>query len=127
MSENMNCRWSATTLKLTAAPAACSLLKCPRCYESLLHHGRVTVFDREEDDGQTMVTTVEAKGSATRGRPPDEVANPSFRRDGIAIAFKCEMFNLGSRPLGTWAPAGADNPLNDLAFGLSRSGNSPNH
>src|SRR5271165_274595 len=32
--------------------------------------------------------------------------------------------DLGSRPLGTRARAGADNPLNDLAFGLSRPGNS---
>src|SRR5208283_1468866 len=32
--------------------------------------------------------------------------------------------NPGSRPLGTRARAGADNPLNDLAFGLSRPGNS---
>jgi DNA-directed RNA polymerase subunit RPC12/RpoP len=65
-------------------------LKCPRCSSHSLHHGRVTVFDREEDNELTTVTTVNAGLSATHLRPSTEVRNPSLRRDGIAIAFDCE-------------------------------------
>jgi hypothetical protein len=35
-------------------------------------------------------------------------------------------YSLGSRPLGTRARGGADNPLNKLAFSVGRSGNSAN-
>jgi len=68
-------------------------LKCPRCRGNYLHHGRVIVFDRGEDDQLTAVTTVDSGLSATHIRPSAEVANPSDRRDGIAIAFWCEGCN----------------------------------
>lgn len=65
-------------------------LRCPRCRCGYLHHGRVTVFDRSEDDELTAVTTVDAGLSAVHLRPSTEVRNPSGRRSGIAIAFDCE-------------------------------------
>src|SRR5262249_10018285 len=65
-------------------------LICPQCGGENLHHGAVTVFDRNEDeprvakievrDCSALVTRVESKTSG----------NPSDRRDGIAIEFWCE-------------------------------------
>ena len=66
-------------------------LQCPRCGSGYLHHAGVTVFDRWEDAEVTAVTTVGAGMSATHLRPTNEVANPSARHDGIAVAFECEM------------------------------------
>lgn len=58
-------------------------LRCGRCGEGFLHHGRVTIFTRGEDDETTAVTTVDAGLSASHLLPQ--------RRGGIAIAFECEM------------------------------------
>jgi hypothetical protein len=65
-------------------------LKCPRCGFGYLHQGRVTVFERSEDDELTAVTIVDGGLSATHLRPSTEVNNPSSRRHGMAIAFNCE-------------------------------------
>lgn len=70
-------------------------LRCPRCNCLSLHHGRVTVFDRGEDDELTTVTTVAAGMSASHLRPSTGAGNPSGRRDGIAIAFDCEECGAG--------------------------------
>ena len=65
-------------------------LKCPRCGSHYLRQGRVTVFDRKEDGELTTVTTVAGGLAATHLLPSDQVANPSGRRHGLAIAFDCE-------------------------------------
>jgi len=41
-------------------------------------------------------------------------------------SFSASVLNRGSRSMGTRARAGADNPLNRLAFSVSQSGNSFN-
>jgi hypothetical protein len=67
-----------------------AMLKCPRCRGEYLHQGRVTVFDRSEDDEQTAVTTVQCGLSATHMLPSGETDNPSSRRQGMTLAFECE-------------------------------------
>lgn len=68
---------------------------CPRCGSTYLHQGRVTIFDRGEDGEQTAVTTVDCGLAATHLMPSGEIANPSSRRHGLAIAFDCESCSDG--------------------------------
>jgi hypothetical protein len=65
-------------------------LLCPRCGGHEMHQGRVTVFDRGDDGEQTAVTTVADGLTATHLLPSNQVANPSGRRHGLALAFDCE-------------------------------------
>jgi hypothetical protein len=65
-----------------------TLLRCPRCGDDYLHHTRVEVFDREEDAAVGLHTTAGAEDVRV---DRDLSQNPSSRRDGIAIAFYCEM------------------------------------
>ena len=60
-----------------------------------LHHSKITVYDRTEDQKVTTVTVVHDGVSATHLSPSDEVANPSPRRHGVAIAFACETCGEG--------------------------------
>jgi hypothetical protein len=65
-----------------------NVLTCPHCGFDYLHQGAVRTYNRAEDADETIVTTVDAEGSATA-----RVAythNPSDRRHGLAIAFGCE-------------------------------------
>src|ERR1700722_20191112 len=64
-------------------------LMCPQCGYLNLHQGRVTVFDRSEDDEMTVVTTVN-RGRTSTHLLPTPAANPSSRRHGLAIEFSCE-------------------------------------
>jgi hypothetical protein len=64
-------------------------LICPRCGSDYLHSGRVSVFDRGEDEAVTHLTVVENGLSATH-LVKSGIENPSDRRHGIAIAFECE-------------------------------------
>ena len=66
-------------------------LCCPTCGgDSQMHHRGVTVFDRSEDAETTTVTTIDGAVSMA-SMPSRESANPSSRRDGIAIQFECEV------------------------------------
>ncbi|MBV8775541.1 MAG: hypothetical protein JO166_24915, partial [Deltaproteobacteria bacterium] len=69
-------------------------LKCPRCGWDFLHLRRITVYDRGEDAEMTSVTTACDGLSATHLLPSREVANPSARRDGMAILFECEACSV---------------------------------
>ena len=67
------------------------ILHCPDCGSSYLHHGAVTVYSRKEDNDHTLETRV-ADRVAESGIVPSKLSsNPSSRRDGISIAFSCEM------------------------------------
>jgi hypothetical protein len=62
----------------------------PDCEADLLHHSRVAVYDRNEDEFVITHTLVE-RGCVTSTRTSNERSgNPSDRRDGIAIQFYCE-------------------------------------
>jgi len=65
-------------------------LHCPRCNADLLHHFRVTVFYRSEDDDSVVRTRVTGSTVAVDVAESRDAGNPSARRDGMAIEFYCE-------------------------------------
>lgn len=65
-------------------------LCCPRCGQSMLHHDRITVYQRQKEDGPTTQINISV-GGRINARPDDKYGNPSDRRGGIAIRFWCEM------------------------------------
>ncbi len=72
-------------------------LMCPVCGFNYIHHVQVDVYARREDDGTGLHVRVDA-GDRVRGPQKfgavefDERldGNPSSRRGGIAIRFRCE-------------------------------------
>lgn len=78
------------------------VLQCPNCGSDNLHHDKITVFDREEDDEETKVTTVNCFGlTDVCFRPSLGSKNPSSRRHGLTIEFWCECCYV--RPVLTLA------------------------
>ena len=71
-------------------------LTCPHCKESNLHHIRTTIFEREEDAARTIVTEVARNGANVMTVPSDLCDNPSSRRHGLVITFRCE--NCPAKP-----------------------------
>ena len=65
-------------------------LVCPGCGGENLHHGKVTVFKRREDEETVKVITVLDDGIEQKGMLSHLSGNPSSRRDGLRIAFWCE-------------------------------------
>jgi hypothetical protein len=66
-------------------------LCCPQCGGDCLHHGRVTVFHRIEDDEVITQTVVTGPTATVEAVPNSRTTNPSSRRDGIEIEFQCEL------------------------------------
>jgi hypothetical protein len=66
-------------------------LRCPRCRGYRLHHGRVTVFHRIEDDEMITQTVVTGPTATVEAVPNSRTTNPSSRRHGIEIEFQCEL------------------------------------
>jgi len=64
-------------------------LLCPKCEGEWMHQGLVEVFDRGEDESGSHIHTSAGTGSISVDR--DMSKNPSLRRQGIRIHFKCEM------------------------------------
>lgn len=73
-----------------------SLLICPRCGADLLHHEGVTSFDRREDAPKVVKTSV-AAGKVSVDPFASNEGNPSSRRDGVVIDFRCE--GCGEAPM----------------------------
>jgi hypothetical protein len=65
-------------------------LTCPHCGQSNLHHDAVTVFDRRGEDGPTAATTITGHSVYREEGQAADLANPSSRRDGLAVSFWCE-------------------------------------
>jgi hypothetical protein len=63
-------------------------LPCPACGCAYLHHEEIKVFARQEDAPVVTETTVSDRGCTVM--ETDGAANPSERRGGIAIQFRCE-------------------------------------
>ena len=83
------------------------VLRCPKCDETYLHHEDVEVYPRRLEDGPSGAIVVTG-GRAIAGHPE---RNPSARRDGIVIAFRCEVcgdFEEGGKPkrLAIWQHKG---------------------
>jgi hypothetical protein len=68
----------------------CDELLCPSCNNGNLHHVKITVFDRPEDDRVTTVTEFSSGNVFRRNVPSAKTDNPSGRRHGIAIRLRCE-------------------------------------
>ena len=64
-----------------------ALLECPACGGNHLHHEMVDVFEREEDQEEGLHVVV-ANGKVVEDE--DLTGNPSSRRHGLSIHFKCE-------------------------------------
>jgi hypothetical protein len=64
-------------------------LCCPHCEEPWTHHGKVTVYNRIEEDGPVTQVHVFPVGKVLELASAE--GNPSGRRDGIAILFRCEL------------------------------------
>ena len=63
-------------------------LLCPKCKGNYLHHGRIEVFEREQDQPKGLHVTVE---SGTVTTDTSMTGNPSMRRHGFLIYFSCEL------------------------------------
>jgi hypothetical protein len=65
-------------------------LLCPRCGADNLHHGETVFFDRRED--AEKITRITVKGADVRVQNSvSNEGNPSMRRDGMTIQFRCEQ------------------------------------
>jgi hypothetical protein len=68
-------------------------LCCPGCGCWHLHHGRVTIYERErgkEDAEHLTRTTVGAGAVAVETVRAEGSRNPSLRRNGLLIELRCE-------------------------------------
>ncbi len=63
-------------------------LLCPRCNGMNMHHTKVEVFERDEDNETVIRTNVGRYGTHVSIENNNE--NPSIRRQGIRIWFMCE-------------------------------------
>ena len=66
-------------------------LKCPSCNSNALHHEKVEVFDREDDETEGLHVVV-SDGKVTTDS--NLAGNPSRRRNGLSISFWCEDCNV---------------------------------
>ena len=63
------------------------VLLCPSCGGGNLHHGTIHVYDREEDEEEGIHTRLNDGGICMDSYMRD---NPSSRRDGFTVDFRCE-------------------------------------
>ncbi len=64
------------------------ILRCPTCGNNYLHHTKVDVFERDMEDCQTGIHANIIGANILIDRYM--IDNPSSRRDGIRVLFKCE-------------------------------------
>ena len=81
----------ATTVELVELHQGATSLRCPQCGGEFLHHGRLTVFHRIEDDEMITQTVVTGPTATVEAVPNSRTPNPSSRRDSIEIEFQCEL------------------------------------
>jgi hypothetical protein len=65
-------------------------LSCPICCGENQHHGRVVVYEREEDASHGLRTIVDGGATQTAWIAGNDTDNPSRRRHGMTIQFHCE-------------------------------------
>ena len=78
-------------------PGTSSVLVCPICVNVNLHQGTVEVYIRDKEDSLSGThVLVEESNNENMGKGAIfadhdvEDGNPSVRRDGLKIAFRCE-------------------------------------
>ncbi len=85
MSQDLAFPLGATIVGYPWVPSA---VVCPSCSGTNLHHTRVDVFDLAHEDAPTGVH-VTIRGTQLHV-DTDLTANPSARRHGLRIVFRCE-------------------------------------
>lgn len=73
-------------------------LTCPICDRVNLHQVRVEVFDRPKEDADTGLFVSVEEGEAVSFLSGQH-RNPSQRRNGLRILFRCEHCETGLSPL----------------------------
>jgi hypothetical protein len=68
-------------------------LCCPKCGETYVHHGKINVFERAEDDDKGIHVIINSQNVCIKS---DLKGNPSLRRNGLTIEFWCELCNCVS-------------------------------
>jgi hypothetical protein len=64
-------------------------LQCPKCGSLYLHHSRIDVFNRDEEDStEGLHVRINTDDTMTIDR--DIAGTPSGRRDGVSIRLWCE-------------------------------------
>lgn len=69
-------------------------LQCPGCGNSDLHHVRIEIFDRSEDEPKGLHVFVGAGGVSVDANLQ---GNPSARRHGAIVHFECEHCDTKSK------------------------------
>lgn len=84
--------FSATPAEFASLPEFDNdALSCPRCGGTYLHQRMISIFERGEDDPITLVVQVDDY-TVTNGLVESKrTKNPSSRRQGLAISFRCEV------------------------------------
>lgn len=67
-------------------------LECPMCHEGYLHHGKIEIYDRSEDEKSGLLVICENKTAEIK---TNLEGNPSARRHGVRVWFYCE--NCGNK------------------------------
>lgn len=83
-------RFNPARVEVTHNYSESSLLHCPGCREFYLHQGKITVYERGEDEETTVVTTVDHDRLSRAKLVSESSGNPSRRRHGLTIDFDCE-------------------------------------
>ena len=80
-------------------------LLCPRCKESYLYQTKVEVFEPTTEDAEEGIYAAIDEDSVHVGKGME--GNPSSRRQGLVISFKCEFcFHFEDVRLGIYQHKG---------------------
>ena len=71
------------------------ILQCPHCKHDKIHQIETQLYCREEDKDEVLVLVSMYTGMISQTKTSKTVrsisiSNPSFRRQGMRIIFKCE-------------------------------------
>ena len=73
-----------------------STLLCPKCKDEYLHQNEIEVFNRDKEDSPTGThVTVLPAGEVNINTKGGMQKNPSARRQGVLIHFRCEQCGPG--------------------------------
>lgn len=80
---------SETESNVTVPTRTQTPLECPACHrgQGALHHATVEAYFRRMEDSEDGTAVLVSPTGAARG---NMARNPSDRRDGIRIGFRCE-------------------------------------
>ena len=70
------------------------ILNCPNCNGETLHQESVNVYFRDEDSDVGVVAEVDRDTVSVNTKGDCVKGNPSARRDGVVINFRCECCDV---------------------------------